>query len=352
MKKGTSAKILVLRYRFIGDTILLIPFLRNLRRANPDACIDVLVASVSGEVIENCPYVDNFIYFDTKKAKAKDEKQMSQAFKGSFWDYAKMLRAQKYDKAYVLKRSLSSAVLAFLAGIEERIGFDTECRGFLLTKKVPYSNEKHEIECFLDVLRADGIEVKDNYLENWVNEAEIADIKGIFKEKNIGDLKKVVVHATATNAGKQWNLGNFAKVIEYLSNEKGAQVIFCGTKNDRKIYDEILELVDMPLNIEPLNLCGELNLKQSLALLKMVDLIVGVDSGNLHMASSVGTKVIGIYGPMNYQKWCAWGENNVILHTDLDCQPCGLRKKCENNRACLKNITADMVIEAIEKNGV
>ena len=56
-----------MRYRFIGDTILTIPFLRNLRYAYPDAQIDMLVAPVSGEVIDKCPYVDNFIYFDTTK---------------------------------------------------------------------------------------------------------------------------------------------------------------------------------------------------------------------------------------------------------------------------------------------
>ena len=60
-------KILVVRYRFIGDMILTIPFLRNLRYAYPDAQIDMLVAPNSGEVIENCPYVNNFIYFDTNR---------------------------------------------------------------------------------------------------------------------------------------------------------------------------------------------------------------------------------------------------------------------------------------------
>ena len=54
-----SKKILVMRYRFIGDTLLTIPFLRNLRDAYPDAQIDMLVAPVSGEIIEKCPVIIN-----------------------------------------------------------------------------------------------------------------------------------------------------------------------------------------------------------------------------------------------------------------------------------------------------
>ena len=141
-------KILVVRYRFIGDMILTIPFLRNLRYAYPNAQIDMLVAPNSGEVIENCPYVNNFIYFDTTR---KHKYEIGKGEKKSFWHYVKLLRKEKYDKAYVLKRSFSSAMLCFLAGIKERIGYDSEHRGFLLTKRVKYDTKKHESECFFDV---------------------------------------------------------------------------------------------------------------------------------------------------------------------------------------------------------
>ena len=128
-------KILVVRYRFIGDMILTVPFLRNLRYAYPDARIDMLVSPNSGEVIEECPYVDNFIFFDTTR---KHRYENGKNKKKSFWHYVSMLRKEKYDKAYVLKRSLSSALLCYFSGIKERIGYDTENRGFLLTKKVEY----------------------------------------------------------------------------------------------------------------------------------------------------------------------------------------------------------------------
>lgn len=336
-------KILVVRYRFIGDMILTIPFLRNLRYAYPDAQIDMLVAPNSGEVIENCPYINNFIYFDTTR-KHKYEKGKGE--KKSFWYYVNLLKKENYDKAYVLKRSLSSALLCFFAGIKERIGYDTENRGFLLTKKLKYDTKKHESLCFLDALETDGIEIKDSHLENWIKKENQDKVLNLFEKYNILGTK-VVINATATNEGKIWDINNFARIIEYLSNKKQSQVIFIGAPSDKEIYENIK--YNEELKIKPVNLCGEITIKDSLALLKESDLMIGNDSGNLHMAASVGTNVIGLYGPMPFEKWKALGENNILLKADLPCMPCGLKKKCPNNKACMNSITVEQVKEAIDK---
>ena len=337
-------KILVVRYRFIGDMILTIPFLRNLRYQYPNAQIDMLVSPNSGEVLEDCPYIDNFIYFDTSR---KHRYEIGKGKRKSFWHYVFELRQNKYDKAYILKRSLSSAVLCCLAGIKERIGYDTEYRGFLLTKKVPYDTHKHESLCFLDVLEAEGGRVKDNYLENWVSADSLKKVQELFKEQNIPcNTKKAVVNVTATNQNKVWDINNFARIIEYLSNEKGVQVIFIGAPSDKEIYENIR--FQEELKIPPINLCGDVSIKGSLAVIKEADFIIGNDSGNLHMASSVKTKVIGLYGPMPFEKWKALGEGNILLKADLPCMPCLLKGKCRHNKACMNSITVEQVKKAID----
>ena len=345
-------KILVMRYRFIGDTLLTVPFLRNLRYAYPDAQIDMLVAPVSGEIIEKCPYVDNFIYFDTTKKHRYENKEGQE--KKTFWTYVKLLKEQKYDRAYVLKRSFSSAFLAFAAGIKERIGFDTEGRGFLLTKRVKYAENRHEIDCFLDVLTADGIEVKDNYLENWIEPFETQQVQSVLNDciaPENRELKKVIVHATSGNRKKEWEKQKWAQVVTWLSNEKNVQVLFNGTKNDSKTYEEIMSYVKDDLKIKPVNLCGKFGLRQTLAFTKLCDLIVGCDSGNLHIAASVGVPVAAIFGPMNPVKWEPAIEKSVVVKTDLPCQPCGLKKKhaCKRDYHCIKDISVDMVKNAVEE---
>ena len=339
-------KILVMRYRFIGDTILTLPFLKALRGLYPDAQIDMLVAPMSGEIIEKCPYVDNFIYFDTTR---KHRYENGKTAKKSFFSYVKSLRAEKYDKAYVLKRSFSSAALAFLARIPVRVGFDTEHRGFLLTKKICYDLEKHEADCFLDVLRAEGADVRISVPENFLTDDEKNNIDKILKEKNPENAPLVVVHATATNPGKLWSKENFAEIIEFLINEKNVRVTFTGAKSDKSAYAEILSMIKTPLRSEPLDFCGELTLRESLALISRAKFLIGNDSGNLHMASSVGTPVIGLYGPMSYKKWQALGENNVIIHSNLPCMPCGLKRKCRLNGKCMKDISPEIVKIAADK---
>lgn len=337
-----------MRYRFIGDTVLTVPFLRNLRRAYPDAQIDLMVAPVSGEIIDKCPYVDNFIYFDTTRKHRYENKD--EQSKKDFWYYVKILRKEKYDKAYVLKRSLSSAFLAFASGVKERIGFDTECRSILLTRKTPYIEDKHEIDCFLDVLKSDNIDVKDNYLENWVDDSEIQSVKKIMLVNNFDfntGRKTVIVHATSGNRKKEWPKDRWAKIIEWLINEKNVQVVFNGTKNDSSTYEEIMSHIDRELKFQPINFCGCFNLRQTLAFSKLCDLIVGCDSGNLHIAASVDIPVIGIYGPMNTIKWAPHCSVAKIIKTNLPCQPCSLKKNCKLNYKCIKDITEEALKAAI-----
>jgi len=357
-------KILVIRYRFIGDTVLTIPFLRNLRYNYPDAQIDMLVGPVSGDVLLDCPYIDNLIYFDTTK---KHKYENTGEEKKSFFTYVKLLKEQNYDKAYVLKRSFSSALLAFMAGIKERIGFSTEGRGFLLTKSILYVKNRHEIECFLDVLRADGKEIKDDYLENWISPKSEDKINDILAKYDLEGQKKVLIHATSGNVNKQWPNENFAKIIEFLSNVKNARVFFTGTAKDSDVYTKILKQIPEKLNIEPINLCGELSIQDSTALINKMDFIIGSDSGTLHIAASLNIPVIGIYGPMNPKKWRAWGEIHKPVFLDMPCIPCDLKKEfsfenlkasiksgfktspvkntCPQNYACIKNISPEKIIE-------
>lgn len=337
-------KILVVRYRFIGDMILTIPFLRNLRYNCPDAQIDMLVAPNSGEIIEDCPYVNNFIYFDTTR---KHKYEKAQEKKKSFWNYVFLLRKQKYDKVYILKRSMTSALLCFFAGIKERIGFDTERRGFLLTKRVEYDTQKHESLCFLDVLKADNMQVKDYYLENWIKDENKNNVLNLLKKYNVKDEKLAVVNITATNEYKMWKKENFVEIIKYLSDEKNVRVLYIGAPVDRDIYEKLN--FGNELKNPPVNLCGEVSLKDSLALLSMVDLFIGNDSGNLHMASSAGTKVIGLYGPMPFEKWRALGENNILIKADLPCIPCSLKGKCTHDKECMNAIGVDTVKFAVDK---
>ena len=164
--KLNAKKILVMRYRFIGDTVLTVPFLRNLRQACPSARIDLMIEPFSGQVIEGCPYVDQVIPFEFRTIHAYSANSQRGKLAG-YIHYWKLIRQNQYDAVFVLKRSLSSALLVAAAGVPRRIGFATEGRGMLLTDRVAYRHDQHEVENFLDCLRAVGISVRSPELELW-----------------------------------------------------------------------------------------------------------------------------------------------------------------------------------------
>ena len=140
------SRILVVRNRFIGDTMLAVPFLRNLRRVFPNAVIDVLCESGSAPLMAGCPYADELLDW-------KRPARVGRVVPGSLANvvtHARWLRSRGYDRAYLLKRSLSSTLLALLAGIPCRIGFRS-VGSRLLTRAVPVVPHRHQAELFLDL---------------------------------------------------------------------------------------------------------------------------------------------------------------------------------------------------------
>ncbi|HAR46793.1 MAG TPA: hypothetical protein DCS05_11710, partial [Nitrospiraceae bacterium] len=156
--KLQARKILVMRYRFIGDTVLTVPFLRNLRQAYPAAQIDLMLEPFSGQVIEGCPYVDNIVPFEFRTIHTYSSRSKRSRLSG-YLHYRRLIASAEYDAVFVLKRSLSSALLVWAGRVPRRIGFTTEGRGMLLTDPVPYRQDQHEVQNFLDCLRAVQIPV-------------------------------------------------------------------------------------------------------------------------------------------------------------------------------------------------
>ncbi len=302
--------ILVMRYRFIGDTLLTVPFLRNLRKAYPEAAIDVLVAPNSGEVLRHCPYVNQLMFFDTTR-KHRYESRTGQKPR-TFWYYVQKLQKRKYDAAFVLKRSFSSALLAFLAGIPVRVGFDTEWRRLLLTRAIPYRRDAHESECFLDVLRAVDIPVDDNRLEAWWSRKETEKMEEMWKRVEKTPLH-VLIHKTASNPEKEWPEEIFTGISRWLIKEHGATLHCMGAASDVGSYESIAAALPSGDRTHFYNWCGQTSLTESLALLGRMTFVIGVDSGTLHMASAVGVPSVGLFSPEKVQKWAPLGDNNSIV---------------------------------------
>lgn len=327
-----------MRYRFIGDTILTVPFLRNLRRSCPDARIDVLVGPQSGQVLENCPYVDELIEFDTTRFHKYDSGGGARL---SYWHYAKMLRKRKYDTVFVLKRSVSSAFLAFLTGAKHRIGYSTEGRSLLLTHGVKWDKHIHEVDSLLSVLNAAGVPVKDNQLESFTTESErqkVYDLVPSLQDKR----EKLLVHAAAAHPDKMYPLDSWADVIKTLVGKTGFRVYFTGAKRDYELYQSLIEKT----GIECVNLAGKLSLRESICLYEKMSLAVCVDSGPAHLAAAAGVPTVSIFGPTDPLRWGPYGKMHATVAGDRHSCPACRQKRELTRHECLTGLPPERIIAA------
>lgn len=336
-------RILVLRYRFIGDTILTVPFLRNLRRAEPDAHIAWVVAPGSAEVVKGIPYVDELIYWDPVTIHA-DSRGKHRTFSDKL-AFIRALRARHFSKVYVLKRSFSSAIMAWLSGARERIGFNTEGRGFLLTKRVPYCNDRHEVENFLAVLKSDGIAVEDDFLEFWNTPEEEAAVNELLLGAGVNTGSGLVaLHPFASIAQRGWHLENFATLAARFQ-EHGLTPLILGAPGDRKTFDDARHL----FGVGTVDLVGKCSLRVTMALLKDCSLFVGNDSGIMHLAAAAGIPLVALFGPQSPVKFGPWSGKAVVAYKKFACSPCRQKffTECEPSPrmrpACVEAITVDEV---------
>lgn len=345
-RENAQKKILVLRYRFIGDTILTVPFMRNLRRAEPDAYIAWVVAPGSSDVVQGIAYVDELIFWDPVTIHA-DSRGTHKTF-GDKLKFIRDLRARRFDKVYVLKRSFGSALIGYLSGAGKRIGFATEGRSFLLSTTVPYRHDQHEVQNFLDVLRADGVQVTDDHLEAWLTDEEKQFSEQFFKTAGVAPGELVIgIHPFAANPTRAWHLDNFIELARQLQERYAARILFFGGPRDSESLPEIRAALTQP----PLEAVGTTSLRHSMALLSRCRLLVCNDSGIMHLAASMKVPLVALFGPQSPVKFGPWGESCRVISQHFPCSPCKQKffTECEpsprGKPACLEAITVDAVLK-------
>lgn len=344
----SGERILVLRYRFIGDTLLTVPFVRNLRRAKPDAHIVWVVAPGSADVVAGIPYVDELVYWDPV-TRHSESRGTHKTWRDKL-AFVRTLRRQRFDCVYVLKRSWSSALISLFSGAPRRIGFATEGRGLLLTTRVPYRRDQHEVQNFLDVLRADGVPVHDDHLEAWLSAGERLFAGTFLHQHGVGPADRLIaIHPFATNKPRAWHEDNFIALANQLQATHGARVIVFGGPGDAADASAFRDGIAPA----PIMAVGNTTLRQTMALLERCELLVCNDSGIMHLGAALKRPLVALFGPQSPLKFGPWGERSSVVYKRLHCSPCRQKfwQECEPSArgkpACMESISVADVIAAI-----
>lgn len=301
-------RILVVCTQYIGDTLLAIPFLRNLRRAHPAAVIDVCAQGAARAVLAPCPYVDELIPW---KRPGRDRRGSGGVVAG-VTEQAAWLRSRGYAKAYLLKPSLSAAALALLAGIPERIGFAGES-SLLLTKRVRRRRGRHQVETYLDLLRSEQLAIDDGHNENWIQPQAAGRVAAII-DRLPARRTRVFLAMRSTDVLKHWEANRWRRLARWLIEDRGCEIVLSGGPADAAAHRDLREkLGPAAAHVHDLSLA--VPLADTAALAARMHLCIGVDTGLVHMSASVGVPAVVLVGPTDPNRWSPWRTPSVVIRS-------------------------------------
>jgi len=305
-----SERILVVCTQYLGDTLLAIPFLRNLRRTHAAATIDVCASPGPRAMLSACPYVDDRISWTRPP---RDRRGGILATATGLAAEAAWLRSRRYTKAYLLKPSFSAAALATLAGIPTRVGFRGESTP-LLTTAIRRRVGRHQVETYLDLLRGEGLAVDDGHNENWVPPEAVARVARLLDRLPAGR-PRVFLAMRSTDPLKLWPLDRWRSLLRWLVDDQGSEAVLCGGPGDRKAHAELLRSCPPSLAAHIHDFSADVPLADAAALMTEMRLCVGVDTGMVHLAASLGVPAVVIVGPTDPNRWQPWGTPSVVLRS-------------------------------------
>jgi len=329
-----SKRILIVNVNWVGDVLFSTPFIRAVREANPDAHIACLLHPRCREMIEANPRLDEVIIYD--------EEGVHRSLFGK-WALIKELRKKKFDTVFLLHRSFTKALITYMAGIRERIGYPAKKRGIILTRVIEEpAEEMHKVEYFLNIARSCGMGVKNVTYEFFVRDADRKFIGELLRNNGISDKDIVVVVCPAGNwPPKRWPVENFARLCDELAEKSGARIVLSAAEKDLKLVEDIKSV----MAARPVIAAGKTSLKQLGALLERANLVVANDTGPMHIASAVGTKTIALFGPTSPRLTGPYGKGPFrIVSGNESCEvPC-YDITCADN-VCMSAIKVEDVLK-------
>ena len=383
-------KILVIKFRHIGDVLLTIPTIRALKETFSDASVSVLVNSGTEDVLSCNPIIDELIIFDRTIKRLSMLKRFLKEI-----HFVRDIKAKGFDMTVDLTGGDRAAILSFLSGARYRLAADFSRKGFI-GKKYLYTHlanidrQKHMVLQNLDVVKQFSISTENLNVDFFIPDEARMFVKKVFIEHNINKilpyhliiplyptLKKgdkggflkwgewglnvafseqrdtvVHVHPISRWLFKCWKDEYMAEIIGWLI-DKGVKVVVTSAPDEKEITKArgILSLIPNPQSLIPnlIDLSGKTTIKELAAISEASDLFIGVDSAPMHIAAAVGTPVIALFGPTG-KEWMPYGLGNIVISKDMPCKPCK-KGMCEGIelRDCMTAIKPDDVKEAVNK---
>jgi heptosyltransferase-2 len=331
LNPASVSRLAVRATNWLGDAVMSLPAIRAIRGIFPHARIMVVARPWVADLYARESSIDQVIPYEAKTASARIA-------------FARRLRDEWFDGVILLQNAFDAALMAWMARIPERIGYNRDGRGWLLTRaiRVPEAGEipRHERFYYLELLRRAGLmerfpETDAIRLEG----AEAARESGAAHLRALGIAEPVVGISPGASYGnaKRWLPERFAETAACLRDTRASFLVF-GSSGEREMCAVVVRQLEA-MGLAARNLAGETTLREFIDLAAACRLFLTNDSGAMHVASALSVPTVAVFGATDDVTTGPTGPLARVVREHAECSPCLLRE-CPIDHRCMTRVTA------------
>ncbi|MBI4797129.1 MAG: lipopolysaccharide heptosyltransferase II [Deltaproteobacteria bacterium] len=331
-----QTRILLIKLSSFGDVLHALPTLEAIRAAFPGGHITWLVEAAYAPPLAGHPALDEV----WPVPRVRLGQRVGRGELLNLMRLMRRVRTTHFDLVIDLQGLLKSAMWVVLTKSPRKVGYDRtrELSSLALTERIPrFDPEAHAVWRYLNVARYLGAPPTLPRFR--------LGLTPIFPDSLIPpDRAFVVLHPGARWPTKLWPPASWARLADWLIGEKGLAVVITGSAADRHLAAQIIE----HMHEKAWNLAGRTTLAELAGIMQKARLAITADTGPMHLAAALGTRVVAIFGPTAPGRTGPFGEGHRVVRLGLECSPC-FQRRCPEPR-CLTTLSPDAVQAAVEKS--
>lgn len=344
MPPDMPTRILIRGVNWVGDAVIAIPAMREIRTLFPKAHIALLVRPWVRDVYAGAEFIDEILEYD---------KERIHRGPAGFGRLAFDLKRRCFDMAILLQNAFEAALLGWCARIPRRVGYARDGRAPLLTTPCridPAVRPIHQAYYYLGILSAAGWIKRPWEDPSYIPRIQVgvraehrSAARAILRAAGVQERETVVGINPGAFYGpaKRWFPERFAEVADALIQQHAVRIVIFGGPSDLRTAGEVAA----SMKRSPIILAGKTTLGQLMGLIKECSLILTNDSGPMHLAAALDVPQVAIFGSTSEVATGPLSSNAAVVKHQVDCNPCFL-KECPRDFRCMKGVSTEMVLAA------
>ncbi len=325
---------------WVGDAVMTVPALRELRRVLPHAHITLATRSWAEGLFADADFIDDLLIYDRRP---RDFRAVARQ--------AREWRRRRFDLALLFQNAFEAALIAAASRVPVRMGYATDGRSALLTHALSlprWRDERHEVFYYLNIIAqlegllygASQVEEHEPQLALNISEERKTKAREFLTSQGVMmDRQLVALCPGSTNSrAKRWPAERYAKLADRFIAETGANVLLIGSPDELEVSREVEER----MNHHPIMLTGRTDLAQAVAVLSLANVLITNDTGPAHIAAALNRPTLVIFGPTDPRTTRPFSYIAEIVRHPPECAPCMLRD-CPIDHRCMTIISPDEV---------